>query len=229
MGGGEMFDLVAPHYDIANTVMALGYDQAWRHELVAAVDVLPSDVVLDVGTGTAEVAVKLAAKARSVQGIDPSPRMLEKGREKIREGNLTNLELSVADARKLPFEDEAFDKVTVAFALRNVPVGDRDRAIAEVARVVSAKGRVGILEASLPRESTFLGWLARTFVGIIVPVLGSLVQNRPEEYQYMVESINDFPVPEEFRTQIERNGLSVLDVKHLCGGVMQIYIAVRKM
>lgn len=246
LGSGAMFDAVAPYYDVANRVMSLGLDQGWRDALVDRLLALPSAAaasaaaatqedagdglrVLDLGTGTADLAIasarRLPAAGARVRGVDPSAEMLARGRLKVAAANLSaTVVLEEGDSQALAFADESFDRVSMAFAIRNVP--NRSRALAEIARVLRAGGRVCILEFSLPDSAeSWLGWLANAFVRTAVPFVGGLLSARRDEYEYLARSIADFPAPPRFAALLEGAGLRVAAVDHLACGVVQIYTA----
>src|SRR5688572_25248039 len=146
-GSGAMFDGIARRYDLLNRVISLGIDQNWRRQTVAALNLRPGARVLDLATGTADLAIMAARKepGARVVGLDPSQGMLEVGREKVARAGLTErVELVAGDAQSLPFPDGSFDGICMAFGIRNVT--DRDRALREMARVTRPAGRIAILE-----------------------------------------------------------------------------------
>jgi len=223
-GSGQMFDGIAERYDLVNRVISLGIDQRWRRRAVRSLRLRPNARVLDVATGTADLAI-MSAKAEpsaTVVGIDPSERMLEVGREKIaRQGLAERIELRTGDAEALPFDDASFDAVSIAFGIRNVP--DRERALGEMARVTRPGGRVVILELSDPPAGLF-GPLARFHVHTLVPYVGGLISGA-SEYRYLVRSIAAFPPAEEFGRRMESSGLKLLETDPLTFGVCHLYVA----
>ena len=223
-GSGEMFDQIAGRYDLLNRLMSMGIDQSWRRKTVAAME-LPSDArVLDLATGTGDLALMIARlhPDASVVGSDPSTRMLEVGIEKVARGGLGDrVELQVGDAQALPYENDSFDGCCIAFGIRNVP--DRPAALAEMARVTKPGGRVAVLELGEPS----VGWLspvARFHVRKVIPRLGGMLSGS-REYQYLQESIAAFPAAEEFAEQMEASGLKVLEVKPLTFGACNLFVA----
>lgn len=225
-GSGAMFDNIAQRYDFLNRVMSLGIDQRWRRLTVDALALsgLESPRVLDLATGTADLALRIAASHPAVRvvGLDPSVGMLEVGRTKIAASKAaTRVELVEGDAQALPFGDSTFDGVTMAFGIRNVP--DRAKALREMSRVVRPGGRIAILELSEPR-SGILGPLARFHVHHIVPFLGGLISGS-KEYRYLQTSIAAFPAPEDFAEIMRQAGLEVLQVRPLTFGVCCLYVA----
>jgi demethylmenaquinone methyltransferase/2-methoxy-6-polyprenyl-1,4-benzoquinol methylase len=219
-----MFDGIAERYDLVNRVISLGIDQRWRRRAVRALELKPGARVLDVATGTADLAILTAQKEPSatIVGIDPSERMLAIGREKVtRQGLAERIELRSGDAEALPFDDASFDAVSIAFGIRNVP--NRDRALGEMARVTRPGGRVVVLELSDPRPG-LLGPLARFHVHTLVPYVGGLISGA-KEYRYLVRSIAAFPPAAEFGAKMERAGLHLLETDPLTFGVCHLYVA----
>ena len=148
--------------------------------------------------------------------------MLQVGREKVDARGLSGrIEFVTGDAQRLPFEDDSFDGVTIAFGIRNV--ADRARALREMARVTRSGGRVVILELSEPRKG-LLAPLARWHVHTVVPWLGALLSGR-REYRYLEQSISAFPTPDEFCTTLEQSGLSSVSVERLSFGVSHLFVS----
>jgi demethylmenaquinone methyltransferase/2-methoxy-6-polyprenyl-1,4-benzoquinol methylase len=222
-GSGAMFDAIAPRYDLVNRVISLGIDQSWRKKTVRALELSDNARVLDLATGTADLALLIAkvAPGASVIGLDPSPGMLAVGRAKIEDRGLSErIRLVEGDAESLPFEDQSFDGTCIAFGIRNVP--DRARALAEMARVTKRGGRVAILELSEPRKGA-LASLARFHVHTLVPRVGAFLSRAPE-YRYLEQSIAAFPPAEEFGALMERSGLAVREIVSLTFGVCHLYV-----
>ncbi len=223
-GSGEMFDRIAARYDLLNRVLSMGVDRAWRKRTVRALDIQSGDRVLDLATGTADMALEVARRCpgTEVVGLDPSVGMLEIGRGKIERGKLSErIVLRQGDAQELPFPDRSFDRMTMAFGIRNVP--DRAKAVREMARALRPGGRVAILELSEPRRGP-LAALARVHIHHVVPRLGAWLSGA-REYRYLERSIAAFPPPQEFANLLQANGLEVLDVSPLTFGVVCLYVA----
>jgi demethylmenaquinone methyltransferase/2-methoxy-6-polyprenyl-1,4-benzoquinol methylase len=222
-GSGQMFDGIAERYDFVNRVISLGIDQGWRRKTVAALKLSPGARVLDLATGTGDLALLVARAEPSAQviGVDPSERMLAVGREKVAKAGLdARVTLSAGNAEQLTFESRSFDGLCIAFGIRNVP--DRDRALREMARVTKLGGRVAILELSEPRG--LLGPLARFHVHTVVPWVGALLSGA-KEYHYLQRSIAAFPPADEFAERMRLSGLNVLSVVPLTFGVCHLYVA----
>jgi demethylmenaquinone methyltransferase/2-methoxy-6-polyprenyl-1,4-benzoquinol methylase len=223
-GSGEMFDRIADRYDLLNRILSLGIDQAWRHQAVQALSLGSDSRVLDLATGTADLAILEATTHPGcrVVGVDPSGRMLEIGRGKVERAGLSErVTLEVGDAQALPFETGSFDATSIAFGIRNVP--DRAKALGEMARVTRSSGRVVVLELAEPR-SGFLGPLARFHVHSVVPWLGGLISGS-REYRYLQRSIAGFPPPDAFVAIMEGAGLRVLEARALTFGVATLFVA----
>jgi len=223
-GSGAMFDAIAPRYDLLNRIISLGVDQRWRRETVRALALGASPRVLDLATGTADLAI-LTAKTHPdavVTGLDPSRNMLAVGREKLAakglDGRVTLVE---GDAERLPFDDASFDGITMAFGIRNVP--DRPAALREMARVTRPGGRVCILELAEPREGPMAA-MARFHIHTVVPWLGAALSGA-KEYQYLQRSIAAFPAPEAFAETMRASGLAVIEARPMTFGVVTLYVA----
>ena len=223
-GSGAMFDKIARRYDLLNRLMSFGIDQRWRNKTVDALELKPGGRVLDLATGTADLAIKVLRRhpETTVVGVDPSVKMLEIGRQKVAEGGLASkCELLVGDAQELPFPENSFDGLCMAFGIRNVP--DRLKALREMARVVRPDGRIAILELSEPRGG-IMGPLARFQIRTVVPWVGSILSGA-KEYRYLQQSIAAFPPPEVFADVMRQAGLEVLRVHPLTFGVCCLYVA----
>jgi demethylmenaquinone methyltransferase/2-methoxy-6-polyprenyl-1,4-benzoquinol methylase len=226
LGSGQMFDGIAARYDLVNRVISLGIDQSWRRRTVRALALRPGARVLDLATGTGDLALLVANAEPSsrVVGLDPSEKMLAIARGKVDKAGLAaRVELVVGDAETLPFPDKSFDGVCIAFGIRNVP--DRDRALREMARVTRPGGHVAILELSEPRKGIF-GPLARFHVHTVVPYVGALLSGAPE-YRYLQRSIAAFPPAEEFAERMRAAGLVPEAPQALTFGVCHLYVGER--
>lgn len=222
-GSGEMFDAIAPRYDLLNRLMSLGVDQSWRRKTVASLELRPGARVLDLATGTGDLALLIARMSPevSIVGVDPSRNMLDIGRQKVAAAELAHrVSLEVGRGEELPFPNASFDGVTIAFGIRNVP--DRARALAEMRRVTKPGGRVAILELSEPR-SGLMAPLARFHVHTVVPWLGGLLSGA-REYRYLQQSIAAFPDAETFSGMMRVAGLEVLRCEPLTFGVCHLYV-----
>ncbi len=222
-GSGEMFDNIADRYDLLNRVLSLGIDQRWRRRTIAALELGSDARVLDLATGTGDLALMIARRSPTAQvvGLDPSAGMLKVARDKVAAKGLEQrIELVLGDAERLPFEAESFDAVTIAFGIRNVP--DRAAALREMRRVLRPGRKAAILELGEPRGG-LLGPLARFHVHTVVPWLGALLSGA-REYRYLQQSIAAFPPPEQFAALMQQSGFSEVRVHPLHFGVCHLYV-----
>jgi len=229
-GSGAMFDAIAERYDLLNRILSMGIDLRWR--TLAAESLLADKKrtreplrFLDLATGTGDLALRIAElyPRSEVLGTDPSSGMLLQGTRKVSEAGIDGrVQLVVGDAQKIEAEDASFDGVTIAFGIRNVP--DRERALAEMARVTKPGGRVAILELSEPEDRGLFGKLARFHVHTMVPALGAWLSGA-KEYSYLQQSIAAFPPAAEFAETMRAQGLDVLEVVPLTFGVAHLYVA----
>jgi demethylmenaquinone methyltransferase/2-methoxy-6-polyprenyl-1,4-benzoquinol methylase len=219
-----MFDAIAPRYDLLNRLLSLGIDQRWRRRLVERLELRPGALVLDLATGTGDLALAIARSSSDVRviGVDPSAGMLRHGRAKVDAGGLSaRVSLQGGDAQDLSgFASGSIDAISMAFGIRNVP--DRARALREMARVTRRGGRIAILELSEPGGGV-LGPLARLHVHQIVPRLGALLSGA-REYRYLQRSIAAFPAPNAFADLMKENGLIVERIDPLTFGVCHLYV-----
>lgn len=222
-GSGLMFDRIAERYDLLNRILSLGIDQRWRKKTVAALELRAGDRILDLATGTADLAIQIARTESSVRvvGLDPSERMMNIGRSKLAKSDLADrVELVAGDAQSLPFERASFDGVCIAFGIRNVP--DRLRALREMARVTRPGRRVAILELSEPKRGV-LGPFARFHIKTLVPWVGALISGA-HEYRYLERSIAAFPPAAEFVALMNEAGLVEVTATALTFRVCHLYV-----
>ncbi|MFI5934832.1 demethylmenaquinone methyltransferase [Actinoplanes sp. NPDC051494] len=216
----EMFDGVAQRYDLTNTVISLGQDRGWRRSTRAALGLRPGERVLDVGAGTGVSTEELGRSGAYAVGADISTGMLRAGR-----GDGRTVPLVAGDALKLPFADEAFDAVTISFALRNVV--DTEAALRELARVVRPGGRLVVCEFSSPTNFAFrtvyLSYLMRS-----LPAVARTVSSNPDAYVYLAESIRAWPNQEALAARITAAGpWSRVGWRNLTGGVVALHRATK--
>ncbi len=220
-GSGAMFDRIARRYDLLNRLMSFGIDKIWRKKLLAA---LPDHGhILDVATGTADVAIAIARQdqAITVTGLDPSVGMLEVGVEKVHAlGLKKQVSLEVGDAQKMPYSDNQFSGACISFGIRNVP--DRTLGLSEMVRVTEPGGQVVVLELSEPKGG-LMAMLARFHVHHVVPFLGAIISG-DKEYRYLQKSIQAFPEAHSFVQMMEQAGLVNVSAKRLTFGTAHLYV-----
>lgn len=222
-----MFDNIAPAYDFMNRAMTLGIDRCWRRKVVRMAAAADPHEILDVATGTGDLAVALARRspAARVTGIDLSEGMLAVGREKIAKAGLDDrITLMQADCLALPFPDNSFDVVTVAFGVRNFE--HLDRGYAEMARVLRPGGCLIVLELSVP-TSPLIRPLYRFYTRCIIPAVGRMVSSDTRAYSYLPESIAAMPQGEKMLSLMSDAGLSTPSLRRLTFGVSTIYTATK--
>lgn len=224
LGSGQMFDQIAPRYDFVNRVLSLGLDKRWRRRVIKELGLRDNARVLDVATGTGDLAIELAkaVPAGSVIGLDPSAKMLEIAAIKMAKRGLdSRVTLVEGDAQALPQANCEIDAATIAFGIRNVP--DRPKALRELARVVRPGGKIAVLELGEPR-SGIMGRAARFHTRQLVPRIGALLSGK-REYRYLQSSVAAFPPADEFAQVMRDSGLDVQQVIPLTFGVCTLFVA----
>lgn len=236
LGSGSMFDMIAPYYDTANKFMSLGFDQSWRQSLVENLDVKADDIILDVSTGTGDVAIWVAKKLISigvsdgqpVTGLDPSSKMLSHAAVKITNGNYDKMiQLVEGDAQNMEnLKSNYYSKVTMSFGIRNVP--DRVKALHEIFRVMRDNGKLIIMEFSNPSYG-FLAPVSRFLLQNFVPAVGGLISGgRKAEYDHLRDSILNFPSPTGFKELVTSCGFTDCTNVDLFLDAVHLYICLKK-
>lgn len=222
-----MFDSIAPRYDLLNQVLSLGLDQKWRKRGVAALELGARSRVLDLCSGTADLALAVTARHQdaSVVGVDFSAAMLRLGLDKVRRARLDNqIRLVRGDATRIPLADASCDGATIGFGIRNV--AEPERALAELSRVLRPGARLAILEFGQPRIPgirTLYAWYFR----YLLPAIGRRVSHHQSAYSYLPASVGSFPSPAEFARTIERHGFVTVEAVPLTFGIVYLYVATR--
>ncbi len=222
----RMFDAIAHRYDLLNHVLSFNVDRGWRRALVAFARAHVGETVLDVATGTGDVAIEFARRTRaaSIVGVDPSAGMLAMGREKVlREGFAGRIELVDGDALALPLGDESVHVVSIAFGLRNLP--DYESGVREMVRVLKPGGRLVVLEFLPPKGAALLAY--RVYLGLVLPVAGRLISGSREAYGYLSASIRDFMEASDVRELLTTAGLRHVETRRLAGGIAALYRGVK--
>lgn len=220
----SMFDSIAPRYDFLNRLLSFGIDRSWRRFAVGQIGGLTAGRVLDVATGTGDVALEVAARTPasvSIVGVDFSAEMVARGREKIRNSPYSGrITMEVGPCEAIPFPEESFDAVTIAFGIRNVV--DRAQGLKEMRRVLKPGGRVVILEFSTPRSKLFKSLYYFYFLRVL-PVIGGFF-SRFSAYKYLPDSVLEFPSQEEFIALMTGAGFRNLAHHDLTGGIATVYM-----
>jgi demethylmenaquinone methyltransferase / 2-methoxy-6-polyprenyl-1,4-benzoquinol methylase len=217
-----MFDQVASGYDRTNTVLSLGNDRLWRVATTRAVAPRRGQRILDLAAGTGASSVALAKSGADVVAADFSPGMIAEGRR--RHGGIPNLAFAEADATDLPFADDEFDTVTISFGLRNV--NDPQRALRELLRVAKPGGRLVVCEFSHPQSAAFAG-LYRFYNDRILPVVARTVSSNAEAYDYLNESIRDWPDQRALSALIRDAGWEQVAHRDLSFGIVALHRATK--
>lgn len=219
----EMFNSIAPRYDLLNRLLSLGIDRRWRRFAVKQIKFAEGGRILDVATGTADVALEIASftpDSVTVTGVDFSPQMVEFGREKVKQSYFSDrITLQVAPCESMPFEDNSFDSATIAFGIRNVV--DRLCGLKEILRVLKPGGRIVVLEFSNPHSRFFKAAYNFYFLKIL-PLVGGLISNF-SAYKYLPDSVLEFPSQEEFKKIMSAAGFSHVEHKDLTFGIATVY------
>lgn len=221
----RMFDTIAPRYDLLNRVLSLGIDVWWRRRSLSYLRSLAPKAILDVATGTADVAIMAAKmlKPRQIVGVDIANQMLDFGRVKIKAANLEGIiTLETGDSENLRFPDASFDAVTVAFGVRNFE--HLEIGLSEMLRILRPGGRAVILEFSRPRLFPFKQ-LYNTYFKYVLPFIGRLTSRDMRAYTYLFESVQVFPEGDDFLTILSNTGYQNPQCKRLTLGICSIYIA----
>lgn len=222
----NMFSRIAPRYDLMNRVMTLGRDQSWRRLAVKRAGITTGSHVLDIATGTADLALAARdVKAKMIVAADFSYTMLKYARLKIKPWNgkksdLASINLVNADGLHLPFPNNYFDAVVTGFSLRNV--GDLALFLKEMARVAKPGGKVACLEITRPRQPIFRNFFSWYF-GKVVPMIGGLISGASDAYSYLPHSVEIFITPEELRVRMEDAGLNNVAFETLMLGTVAIH------
>ena len=225
----QMFREIAPKYDRMNHLLSLNIDRHWRRRTIRAVPPVGGRPILDVCTGTGDLALAYARRceASQVVGADFCPEMLEIAEQKREAAKLApdKLRFVEADAQSLPFEDNTFQIVAVAFGLRNVT--DTDRGLSEMTRVCHPQGRVAVLEFSQPRWQPFRGLYGLYFRHVLPRVGQWLARNDQEAYAYLPESVGEFPAGEALCQRMRAAGLVDVTARSLTLGVATLYVGTK--
>jgi demethylmenaquinone methyltransferase/2-methoxy-6-polyprenyl-1,4-benzoquinol methylase len=222
----RMFNNIAPYYDFLNRFLSLGIDQRWRKRAIAELG-NQGPRLLDIATGTADVALALAKlyPQAHITGVDISVQMLEVGLEKVTKASLGNqVTLTEADSENLPFESNTFDGITVAFGVRNFE--NLQLGLREMQRVLRPGGKLVVLEFSRPRSFPFKH-LFQFYFRYILPFIGRISSRDSRAYSYLYESVQAFPDGEDFLAVLRESGFGQTKSQTLTLGVSSIYSGIK--
>lgn len=219
-----MFDNISGRYDFLNRFLSLGIDKLWRRRLIKMLRAHKPKNVLDIATGTADLAILASNYVDNVTGVDISEGMLAKGREKVNKKGIKTVTLSYGDSENLPFADATFDAITVAFGVRNFE--NIEKGLNEMYRVLKPGGAVFILEFSRPRRFP-IKQAYYFYFNNVLPRWGKLVSKDASAYTYLPESVKAFPDGEDFVALLKKCGFNETNFKFLSNGIVAIYSAIK--
>lgn len=222
----EMFNNIAHRYDFLNRSLSMGIDVLWRRKMIAQLKARQPKVILDVATGTGDVALEaMSLKPERIIGLDISTGMLELGRQKVaRRGLSYVIEMVEGDSENLPFGDNTFDAITVAFGVRNFE--DLGKGLKDMNRVLKKDGKLVVLEFSQPRSFPIkqLYWF---YFNNILPFFGKMLSKDDAAYSYLPESVKAFPDGELFLKELGKAGFTATFSRPLTFGIATIYTGIK--
>jgi demethylmenaquinone methyltransferase / 2-methoxy-6-polyprenyl-1,4-benzoquinol methylase len=220
----QMFDTISKEYDGLNRVISFGIDIKWRKKVVEIVNKQQPDTILDIATGTGDLAINLSkTSASKIIGFDISPGMLEVGKKKITNKQLDHkIEMVLGDSEKMPFDDNSFDAITVAFGIRNFE--NLEQGLSEILRVLKPNGVFVILETSVPTKTPFKQGY-KLYTKRILPLIGKLFSKDKVAYSYLSESASVFPYGETLNNILLKIGFINAEALPQTLGVATIYTA----
>lgn len=223
-GVRQMFDGIAPRYDLLNRLLSLGIDRRWRRFAVSQLSIPKNGLVLDIATGTCDVALEIAGQTDPsvrIVGEDFTQGMLVEGQKKLdRSPHGERIMLVNAPCEEIPHPENCFDGITIAFGIRNV--ADRNAGLREMYRVLKPGGRAVILEFSNPRSELFRR-LYYFYFQKVLPTIGGLISDR-SAYQYLPDSVLEFPPQEEFSAMMSAAGFKPVQHTDLTFGIATVYV-----
>ena len=224
----KLFDNIAGDYDRLNHILSLNIDKSWRKKAVREIADSAEPVnILDEACGTCDFTIeiaKAAPKDSKVTGIDLSERMLQIGRDKCSKEGIT-AELQTGDCEAMPYEDETFDRIGVAFGVRNFE--NLPKGLTEMLRVLKPGGKLVILELSRPRNP-IIRWGYKLYFLKIIPAIGGCVSGNRSAYEYLPSSVLRFPAPEKFMEMMQEAGFEQVRKKSFTMGICHMYLGIKK-
>lgn len=216
-----MFNSIAPRYDYINGIMTFNMDKYWRREVCKIVLKNNPDSIIDIATGTGDIAFDLIQENNHVVGIDNAKKMLEIANQKKTSGNIS---FQLEDAENMSFENDSFNAATVSFGVRNFE--DLSKGLTEIKRILVPGGKLVILETAVPsffilRFGYFL------YTKMIIPLIGKIIAQNKNAYKYLSNSAQHFPYGKEFKVILERIGFENIKIKYLSLGIVNIYCATK--
>lgn len=223
----QMFDTISGNYDGLNRVISFGIDVKWRKKVLKMVSDKNPEMILDIATGTGDLAILMTAtKAKKIIGLDISAGMLEVGRKKIAQKNLSDrIEMVLGDSENIPYADNTFDAITVAFGVRNFE--NLEKGLAEILRVLKPDGVFVILETSVPVKTPYKQGY-KFYSKYILPLIGKLFSKDNSAYQYLSDSASVFPYGEALNNILRKIGFIEVKALPQTMGVATIYSASKK-
>lgn len=223
----QMFDTISGNYDGLNRVISFGIDVKWRKKVLKLVADTNPKTILDIATGTGDLAILMTqTNADKIIGLDISAGMLDVGRKKIEDRKLSDkIEMILADSENMPFEDNTFDAITVAFGVRNFE--NLEKGLSEILRVLKPNGIFVILETSVPEKTPYKQGY-QFYSKNILPLIGKLFSKDNSAYQYLSESASVFPYGEALNNILKKIGFIDVVAKPQTFGVATIYSASKK-
>ena len=224
----KMFDNIAHRYDFLNRLLSLGIDRAWRKKAIRQLPTDSSSLLLDVATGTGDLAIEMLRqeKAGKVIGVDIANEMLEVGRQKLTSRQLAEkISLQYGDSENLPFDSNTFDGMAVAFGVRNYE--NLQKGLTEMSRVLKEGTTLVVLEFSKPSAFPFKQ-IYDMYFRYLLPLIGKITSKDPKAYRYLYESVQVFPEREQFLGELDRAGFTGGRFMSLTLGICCIYVAQKK-
>ncbi len=217
----SMFDRIAPTYDLLNAALSCSMDSRWRKTVISSLDIKDGDTLLDIATGTGDMAFRACRTTGcTVTGMDISRRMLEIAARKNREFR-ERFHIAVGDAIAMPFSNETFDHAMTAFGIRNMP--DLPAFLDEAFRVLKDGGKLAVLELSVPSHLPWR-WVYLAYFKTILPVIGGLVSGDFQAYRYLRDSVMGFPPPGELERLMNKGGFEIIQSLPLFLEIAHIYL-----